>query len=152
MKRFVLVVFAWLTVVSPAFALSNVFSVTPRTLDQGRFEFAVKHSATNGGASFRVTITAKKDVVPPESEGHLCSADSKSIGPLTAKTQVALQKTNHIWTATFVASAELVQNPEACFVFMVHAKATEGGKTDLVARAANYYVFKLRDFIKSSGP
>jgi hypothetical protein len=149
MKRLVFVGLIWLAAGSLAYALSNYFYVTPKSLDQDEFEFAVTSSPTNSGVVFTVTIMPKPEAVLPEREGYLCFAkltgDSQSVGPFNAKTQIVLKKTNQVLTASFVAPPELMQNPEACFVFRVRAKAPEGR---LTIRPANYYILKLRDFLK----
>ena len=133
----------WLTVAWPVCAESVVFWVTPTNLDGGgQFVFAVTNSPGSDGLSFHVTITPKKGEVPANSEAHLCSArietNSRSFGPLTQETRVALKRSRHTWEADFVTSKELVSQPDTCFVFTAW---------DPRSPAADFYMLRLRDFI-----
>lgn len=124
--------------------MSIVIPVTPKNLDEvGQFEFVVTNSAVSNGLSFHVIITAKHGSVPADSKGYLCVAklteNSKSIGPMTSEAQVALKAGKRTWIADFVASEQLLNNPDACFVFVI---------LDQRGPSADFYVLKLRDFAK----
>ncbi len=132
----------WAVVVSPACGKSTVFSVTPKNANGGgQFVFVVTNTAASNGLSFHVIITAKQGEVPADSKGYLCVAklteSPKSIGPMTPETRVTLKTGKQAWSADFVASDQLLSDPDACFVFSV---------LDHRGPAADFYVLKLRDF------
>jgi hypothetical protein len=142
MHRIFIVGLLWLTVVFPACAKSMVLCVTPKHLDGGgEFVFAVTNSPASNGISFHVTITPKKGRVPANSEGQLCSVrvttNSHSIDPLTPETRVTLKRSRRATTVDFTASNQILSDPDACFVFTV---------PDPSGPAADFYVFRLRDF------
>jgi hypothetical protein len=119
-----------------------VFTVTPKNPDGGgQFVFVVTNTAANDGLSFHVIIKAKQGEVPADSKGYLCVAkftnSPKSIGPMTRETQVTLKTGKRAWNADFVASDQLLSNPDACFVFTI---------LDHRGPAADFYVLKLLDF------
>ncbi len=128
-------------------AHSTVTSVTPTQLEEYGFVFAVTNSVTNGGVWFQVTIAAKPGFQVPEGHAHLCrvtkSKDaygtSLGIGRWASETGVRLEKGTNAWEAAFLAKKGLLQDPDISFVFVVEDKK---------GPAADFYVVKLRDFIK----
>jgi hypothetical protein len=50
-----------------------------------------------------------------------------------------VKKGHHVWKAHFVASKELLSDPDTAFVFSIHYHD---------GPAADFYVLRLRDFIK----
>ncbi len=135
----------WLAVVLSAHGASAVIPITPRSLDgYGEpFVFAVTSRPAKNGQSFHVTITAKTGGVPADSRVDLCffrrTNNSKYTEPATPQTQVAVKKGHHVWKAHFVASKELLSDPDTAFVFSIHYHD---------GPAADFYVLRLRDFIK----
>ena len=132
----------------PACGTSDVIPITPKNPDGGEFVFAVTTRIASNGLSFRVTVTAKKGTVPQDySEAHLglfkvtrtVTGTEGSISYLKPETRVALKRGRRVWKAGFVASNQLLSNPDTCFVFTVW---------DYRRYDASFYVLKLRDFTK----
>jgi len=131
MNRILLGTLIWLTVVLSAFSRSTIIPVTPKDMDNmGEFKFAVTNSTISNGLSFHVIITAKRGSVPTDCKAYLCFAnitgDYKSIGPMTPETQVTFKPGRQTLIADFVASAQLMSNPDACFVFVISDRQHHG--------------------------
>jgi hypothetical protein len=134
-----------------AYGTSVEFPVTPKSLDQGQFDFSISTDSIQEGISFHVTITAKTGVIPSDSGVYLSQVtwtqSAHSMEPVKPEPQVLLQKDDHIWKVDFIASRELLKNPDVCVVFGVAAHAMVNGKS-VPMPAANMYEIKLRDFLK----
>jgi hypothetical protein len=144
MKQILIGTLVWLAVVLPTFGKSTVIPVTPKDTDSiDQFKFVVTNSTVSNGLSFHVIITAKHGLMPTDGKGYLCAANlteqSQSIGPMTSETQVTLKTDKRTSIADFVASPQLLNNPDACFVFVI---------LDHNGPSADFYVLKLRDFTK----
>jgi mRNA-degrading endonuclease toxin of MazEF toxin-antitoxin module len=144
MNQILLGTLVWLTMVLPVFGESMVIPVTPKDMDGlGQFTFAVTNSTVTNGQSFHVIITPKRGSMHTDSKAYLCAAkitgDSRNIGPMTPETQVTLKAGKQTLIADCVASAQLLGNLDACFVFVV---------SDHRGPSADFYVLKLRDFIE----
>jgi hypothetical protein len=128
------------------------FRVTPKSLDQDKFVFSVSANSTQNGTSFHVTITAKTGVIPSDSTVGLSvlatsEKGARSMGPVKPETQVTLKKADHTWEAEFIASKQLLKDPDVCLVFGVVAHVTKNGKS-IPMSSADFYVVKLRDFLR----
>lgn len=144
MNQLLLSTLVSLAIVLPAFGKSTVIPVLPKdSNDLGQFAFAVTNSPVTNGLSFHVVITAKSSSVTTDSKGYLCiakiSGNSRSIGPMNPETQVTFKTVKRTLIADFVASSQLLSNPDASFVFVI---------TDHEGPSADFYVLKLRDFAK----
>lgn len=130
----------WLTACFAAHGVCSVFCVTPKNPDGGgQFVFVVTSTAASNGLSFHVIIAAKQGEVPADSKGYLCvvklAGSPDYIGPMTSKTQVTLKTEKQACVADFIASDQLLSNPDTCFVFAIWYHP-----------GADFYVLKLRDF------
>jgi hypothetical protein len=129
---------------------SAEFPITPKNLDQGRFVFSISTSPAQEGIAFHVTITAKTGIMPSDAHASLSIVTStqsaRSIGPVKPELQVTLQKEDRIWTADFVASIDLLKNPDVCLVFNVPAHDDKG----VPMPAVDFYEIKLRDFLAAA--
>jgi hypothetical protein len=128
------------------------YPVTPKSLDQGRFVFSISTNSIQEGTSFHVTITAETGVIHSDSSVFVClvtwtQSGAHSMGPVKPEPQVLLQKDDHIWKVDFIASRELLNNPDVCVVFGVIFHAMVNGKS-VPMPAADMYEIKLRDFLK----
>jgi hypothetical protein len=135
-----------------AYASSVEFPVTPTSLEQRQFIFSISTNSSPEGISFHVTVTPKTGVMPSDSgvgfSSILTSTNgARSTGPLANEPKVTLQKDDHIWKADFIASSELLKNPDVYFVFEVPAHAVVNGK-NIPMPAVDKYVIKLQDFLK----
>jgi hypothetical protein len=144
MNRILIGTLVWLNVVLSAFGRSTIIPITPKDMDgMGQFKCAVTNSTVSNGLSFHVIITAKRGSVPTDSKAYLCVAnitgDSKRIGPMTPETQVTFKTGRQTLIADFVASAQFLSNPDACFAFVI---------SDHRGPSAVFYVLMLRDFAK----
>ena len=127
-------------------------SVTPKTLDQGRFVFTISTRPAHKGIAFHVIITAKTGAIPPDSSVYVGSVTTmpdgaRYSGPVKPDLQVTLQKDDRIWKADFVASSDLLKNSDVYVVFDVIAHVIENGKS-VPMPSADMYEIKLRDFLK----
>lgn len=140
-KHLLCLAVAWSAVISTACGKSSVIPVTPKnTNEMSQFKFAVTNNTVSNEVSFQVIITAKHDALPTGCKGYLCAAKltgrNTFIGPMTSKTQVTLKTGKRSLIADFIASPQLLGNPDACFVFVIHHRGP----------SADFYVLKLRDF------
>jgi len=132
-----------------ACGMSIEWPVTPKSLDQGQFVFSISTNSLKEGVSFHVTITAKTGIIPSDSVLYLClvtttAGGGGSIVPVTAGPKVTLQKDGHIWKADFVASSDMVKNPDFYLDFDVIAHDAKG----VPMPSADFYEIKLHDFLK----
>lgn len=136
----------------PSYGGSVDLPVTPTNLDQRQFVFSISTNSAQEGISFHVTITAKNGLIASDSSVGFYSIvtstqGATSMGPLKHEPQITLQKDNHIWKADFIASNELLKNPDVYLVFSVVAHVIENGKS-VPMPSADLYEIKLRDFLK----
>jgi hypothetical protein len=135
-----------------AYGASMELSVTPKTLDQGRFVFSISTRPAHEGIAFHVIITAKTGAIPSDSSVYVGSVTTmpdgaRVSGPVKPDLQVTLQKDDRIWKADFVASSDLLKNSDVYVVFDVIAHVMENGKS-VPMPSADMYEIKLRDFLK----
>ena len=150
MKRYCIAVILWLTLLLSAHGASVEIPVTPKTLDQDQFRFAISTNAIPEGVSFHVIITAKTGGIPPDAEVGLSiikhTEHSASIEPLQPTPKITLAKDRDAWRVDFVAAPTLLKRDDVFLVFTVHAHTTSDGK-DVSMPASDFYEFKLRDFL-----
>lgn len=122
----------------------NELPVTPKSLDQGRFVFSISTSPAQEGMAFHVTITTKTGTIPSD-----CSVvvwpdfQTRSTHP-HLQVHVTVEKTAQKWACVFIASAELLKDPDVCLVFEVPAHDDKG----IPMPGGDFYEIKLRDFLK----
>jgi hypothetical protein len=155
MHRSFITFILWLTLILSAHGLSVEIPVTTTNLDQDKYRFAISANAATNGVAFHVTITAKKEDVPSDSDVGLsivtqtqdASGSTHSIAGAKPTVEVRLRKDKRVWTADFTASEELLKKPGLCFVFTEIAHTIVDGKR-VAMPSADFYEISLRDFLK----
>ncbi len=116
-------------------------TVTPKTLDQNVFAFAVSTSATKDGVLFRVTITAKKGEMPSNLGCGFVTYEQKEDGAVSEgpRTDIpyTIKKGAGIWTVEFVLSGAQLKDTSIRLVF-----------SQTWEEAANMYEIDPHDFLK----
>jgi hypothetical protein len=138
-----------------SFAASVELPITPNTLDQSHYTFSVSDTTTNDQIAFHITITAKTDVIPSDSEAHLSIVThttngggyTVSIAAAKPAIPVTLKKDKRVWAADFTVSRKTLKIPGLCCVFTEYAHTTQNGKI-IAMPSATFYEFKLQDFLK----
>jgi hypothetical protein len=69
------------------------------------------------------------------------------MGASPLQAPISLKKEGRIWTADFIAPAEVLKIPGICFVFNETAHVMENGKSVMMP-SADLYEINLRDFLK----
>jgi hypothetical protein len=109
---------------SLAFGYSVEIPVTPGSLDQGKYVFLVFTNLAQSRTSFDITIIAKTDTIPTNTEASLDIVthwrDGTKIELVKPTTRILLKKNDHAWKCDFIASNESLTNADLCFVFLYH--------------------------------
>jgi hypothetical protein len=155
-KAFVMIRIAAIAVLSfalafTASALSVEIPVTPTGLDQGGYIFSVVTNSAPDGIAFHIVISAKAGEISPDSDVGVSVVHhwdgGCEIEPAKPHVNVALKRTPGIWTTDFIASRQLLQSPNTCFIFTAYSHAVIHGK--LVGMpSAEFFEIRLADFAK----
>lgn len=154
MRRLIITPIFWFGLILSAHGMSVRIPITTNNLDQGRFVFAISTNSAANGIAFHVTITAKREDIPSDSqvdlwivtrtkEGGGTTTSGEEVKPAVP---VALKRGSRVWAADFTVSNDLLKKPGLCFAFTEFAHSIIDGKS--VARpSADYYQIQLRDFV-----
>lgn len=153
MHRLLIALFFWLAAAGPAFGESDELPVTPSSLDQYDYTFAVSTNAVTNGVAFHIAVTGKGGVI----DTNYCHAvldtvshqNGTEIGqePFEAAIPVTIQKQERKWTADFLVSHELLKNRNLCFVFAEQAVDRANGKV-IPMPSMDFYEIHLMDFAR----
>lgn len=154
MHRLFITTVLWLAVTFTAWGTSVEIPVTPTTLDTYFYIFSVSTNAAPGGIAFHVTMTAKTgDIDTNDSSAGLGTVTHTESGggllissqPFESPIQVTLKKEKRSWTADFIVSDELLENPDLYFNFGFLAHSIVHGKS-IPMPSVTRYELRLEDF------
>ena len=126
----------------PAYGRSTEEQITPKTLDIGRFVFAVSTSpAKDGGVAFDVTIATKKGDMPSNLSVYFETYQAREDGATSEGGRndipMTVTKKHQIWKVEFVLPAALLKETDIRLVFSQNYEM-----------AADMYEITPQDFLK----
>jgi hypothetical protein len=158
MRHFLTIFTMWIAMVLSAHASSIELPVTPDNLDQQNYTFTISASSTNKGASFHITITAKKEDIAQDSNADLAivthtktsegAISGTSFAAFTPAIPITLKKEKRVWTADFTVPHESLKTSGLCFIFTELAHDTLNNGKRIAMPSATFYEIKLEDFAK----
>lgn len=155
MQRLILSALAWLALVCSAGAQTVRVPVTPDHLEYSNFVFAVNVTNAGGGAAFHIVITTKTQPIGSDCAAAVTdvtamdgSAKSLAVASLTPPVNATLNRTARVWTADFVAPAVVLNNPGACFIFVVPDYTTDATGQRTYQSTDRMYEIRLQDFLR----
>ena len=126
--------------------------VTPDRLEFTNYLFGVTVRPDSAGTAFHLTITNKTEVIGADCAATLTLMNegfkSSIAAGLKPAVPVTLVRTDHLWTADFVAPNEVANNPQACFIFVAPDYATDENGKRVFLPTDRIYEIRLQDFLK----
>ncbi len=152
MRRIFLSALACFVLALSAWGQTVQVPVTPDRLEFTNYLFAVMVKPDSAGTAFHVSITNKMDVIGADCAATLTLVNehfkAMNMAGLNPPVAVTLNRTDHLWTADFVAPNEVANNPEACFIFVSPDYATDQNGKRIFLPTDRIYEIRLQDFLK----
>ena len=150
MKQLILCFVGGLALVISGRAQTMQVPVAPGQMEYSNFIFSVTTMATNGGKAFHVTITTKNNPIQSDCAATLSAVSGTATIPvitgLNPSVPIILQRMPRVWTADFVASPDVMNNPSAYFIFVVPDYTTDENGRRTYLSTDRMYEMRLQDF------